>query len=213
MNRLWESIKKLLRDPATQTLIAIVALIATITWGTVQGWLSELTNWLLKSTPVANWVIFVVGLIIIFLGALWAKIKFRETHKTRKIEPQKQQLLAKIDTYSTSPRPKGIIEQIDSVPPFQKNNIQKSYEGIKVKWQLKFWDVVDTANNIAWLQLSDYDDLSSANIYLHANIGDYPKTRTLKRGESLFVVAEIKEIVDYHTIWLTNVIIKFSGEE
>jgi len=213
MKRFWERIIKLLRDPASQTIIAIIALIATVTWGTVQGWLSEFINWLPKSTPIINWVILVSCAIVILLGMSWVKSKFRKPREVTKNELQKHQPLAKSDTYSTSPRPKEIIDQIDSIPPFQKNNVQKSFEGIKVKWRLKFWDIVDTDNTIAWLQLSGYEDLSNANIYIHANMREYPKIKTLKRDESLFVVAEIKEITDHHTIWLINAIIRFSGEE
>lgn len=213
MKRIWEKITKFLRDPATQTIIAIVTLIATIALGSVQGWLNNFIKWLLNNTPFPNWLILAFCLSTIFLGISWVKTKIHNYRSKSNVIVQNKLPIVSIDTYSTRPKAKEIIDQVLQIPPYQKSAVQKSYEGQEIKWQLRFNDILDIESDIAWIQLFVFENNSAANIYAYVDIKKYPKIKTLKVNELLFVEGEIEKLTDYSTIWLKNTSIKFSGED
>jgi hypothetical protein len=210
MKKPWERVIKFLRDPATQTIVAIIIGIATIAWGSIQGWLLVFADWLLKKqTQLPNWILFSIFILVSILIMNSARRKYQSNKKSILSKANLSEH-PKPDTFSLPPLPREILDQIDSATPYQKSNIEQSFEGIKIKWKLIFWDIVEIDNNIVWLQLTGDDEYG--NIYIHADITKYPRIKTLHRKEIVFVIADIEKITDHHTVWLINADLKFSGE-
>ena len=68
MKKLPRRILILLREPAVQTAIAIVALLVVI-WGSIKGWFEGFVAWLGLRQEWPNWALLLLGVILVYLAA------------------------------------------------------------------------------------------------------------------------------------------------
>jgi hypothetical protein len=88
-----------------------------------------------------------------------------------------------------------IVEEIHSAPPYQKEAVAKSFNGIHVDWKGTIWDVEnplfgEPGSNEVEVHLRTGESLHQ--ILFTASVDKYPELKILKRGEQIGVSGTIK---------------------
>lgn len=89
---------------------------------------------------------------------------------------------------------KEIVDTINSVPPFQKDQTAKQYNGIKVKWTGYLKEATEDFRDKESVRVSltiSQDALIGNSFWFAEKIANIPEIRTLQRGSGVSVVGEI----------------------
>jgi hypothetical protein len=104
--------------------------------------------------------------------------------------------------YREHPSPREVIEEIEKLPPFQRETAEEHYTGLRVKWRTAYLDVLRKEGNRATLVMRDESHVYPA-IVCEIDTSEYPEARTAKSGHKVWVSGEIAR-VDGHTIYLSS---------
>lgn len=89
---------------------------------------------------------------------------------------------------------KEIVESINVAPPFQKEQISKQYNGIKVNWIGYLRDVMEDPRDKECARVNltiNQDTFIGDSFWFSEKIVNFPEIRTLKRGSAVRVVGVI----------------------
>jgi hypothetical protein len=94
--------------------------------------------------------------------------------------------------FKIKPFPRDIVKEVDSVPPFQVNEKERSYIGLKIQWKCTLQDI--KKRNGDEILISFLDRGNYPWIYCNVSTNQYPEFKILKKGESAWVAGKIEEI-------------------
>jgi hypothetical protein len=159
---------------------------------------------MLDYTPILDyiqrnkeWIFSGVGISII--GAVFAlgrhllsRKRLNSVHDTSTVV---QHAVDKTTRASPSLSVERIVEEIHAAPPYQKEAVAKSFNGIRVAWKGAIWDVEnqlfgEPGRNEVEVQLRTGKSLHG--ILFTASVDKYPQLKILKRGEQIGVSGRIK---------------------
>ena len=97
-------------------------------------------------------------------------------------------------TYSTKPLPIEIINKLNEVPPFQSDDISKSYVNLAVEWETTF----HTLHKIG----TGYRLMLNINgsfpwIYCNVDLQKYPELKIAPQGTKIIVQGKIKSVAGH----------------
>jgi hypothetical protein len=90
---------------------------------------------------------------------------------------------------------KEIVELINSVPPFQKDQIANQYKGIAVKWAGYLKEAMEDPRDKESVRVNltiNQDTLIGYSFWFSEKVANFPEIRTLKRGSAISVLGEIQ---------------------
>lgn len=100
---------------------------------------------------------------------------------------------------------KEIITHLDNLPPYQRKNIIKTYQGNIICWDVKFLDVHESAGTKITIMSRHQDE--HIFILFDVFLKDYPIFKVAKK-ETIFVVKGTIIEIDSHTINIDPISIK-----
>jgi len=103
--------------------------------------------------------------------------------------------------YSDIPTAKNIVETIENLPPYQREQQTNNYIGLPVKWQTTLYSL-HTSNENVFLFLNINNQYPW--ISCHVKLNDYPELKIANSGTGIILTGLIKSIHG-HDIELSNV--------
>ena len=144
-----------------------------------------------------EWIFSGVGIaIIVAIYKLMSSLMLKKGPKPLKEPPH---IAEHTIRQTTSPvrglTVEGIIDQIQSAPPYQKEAIAKNFEGIHVKWEGKIWDIGkplfgEPGSNDVVVEVHPGESIRQ--IRFTVSVDKYPELKVLKRGDQIGVSGTIK---------------------
>jgi hypothetical protein len=89
---------------------------------------------------------------------------------------------------------KEIVEAINAAPPFQKDQIAKQYNGIKVKWTGYLKEAKEDYRDKESVRVNlnvERDEIVGYSFWFTVKVAKIPEIRALKRKSAICVVGEI----------------------
>jgi len=89
---------------------------------------------------------------------------------------------------------KEIIDEIQNMPPFQQASAGKNYNGIKVQWEGRLWNVEKSHRsnkNIVRVDIKPHPNDLHYTIFLYVDIEKFPELKVAKRDYTIKVKGKI----------------------
>lgn len=112
-------------------------------------------------------------------------------------------------TRISSISPQEIYASLDAVPPFQKNGLIKSYEGIYIRWNTRLFSATAQSDDEVRLSL-DIDKVTYKGVSCSVKLAEYKELGVMPKGTPITVIGKIKEI-DSLSISLDDVHLYFTA--
>lgn len=110
-------------------------------------------------------------------------------------------------------QPRDITNEINKRPPLQREDVEKSYENIKVNWKLEFWNATKIYIDVNKLMINTTPEKDMfPDVLFEINKNEYPGLNILNQHDFLWVEGDISKVNGLQ-ITLKNVTIKFKDEE
>jgi hypothetical protein len=103
--------------------------------------------------------------------------------------------------------PIAMLEEVDSLPPFQREQAESHYKGMYVKWELSLSSILSTKDNIA--STSFIFNNSIPRVYVDIDTEKCPLIKIDRKGKKYEIVGKIINFkfsnVDLELVSLTEV--------
>ncbi len=173
------------------------------------NWLLENKEWLFSGIGLT----IIVGISVLIKAVFVKKNSYKDslgkelaiqTHHNTEIQTYNSEKQSVISDLT----PKAIVEAVNSVPPLQRKDLAKHYQGIRVKWSGSVVDIKELGgghNVLIMLNCNGFDPHSakSIDIVFTVNPSDYKGLSLMDIDQRITVEGDIEEIGDY--VKLANV--------
>lgn len=164
--------------------------------------------WLVHHVPIAFWL-WLAGIIIaIFIvGATVGQTTFikeilgkkTETSQSQNSKDSSQNSSAKKDDLElkmSEPTPMQIYEEIDKVPPLQRQDVARRYIGIKVDWELIFSSasLIEKDQAVILFDSAPANKVNLMSVRCLVKLSDYQELSIMKSGKKVRVTGTISGI-------------------
>lgn len=153
-----------------------------------------------------EWIFSGIGVFLLAAGI--SIIRFylnrRKTKKENKENSTKEQItIEKVEGNNTTNAleisnitVKTIIDEIHNVPPFQRDAASENYNGIKVRWEGKLWNVekVYSSNKLTQTVRVIFHPIRENlhySVQFEVNIDQYPELKIAKRDSMIIAEGKI----------------------
>lgn len=91
--------------------------------------------------------------------------------------------------------PQDIYKQIEETTPYQKEEVRKSYKGLKINWTLELMSIFGKNGNIVTVLFSSKDDsYTSRTISSKIDIEKYPFLKVSKEKDKFNILGKILKV-------------------
>ena len=112
--------------------------------------------------------------------------------------------------YREKPFPHEISKAIQEAPPFMERNIAQNYEGLKVKWEMGFYNIERDEGTIYAIHL--FTEEGGVSAWFSVDIARYPELKIMKKKHKIRVYGEIEKIYQQTVIYLKNCYLEYDSE-
>lgn len=92
--------------------------------------------------------------------------------------------------------PQKIEEELKNISPFQKKDHAKMFKGLKVQWELLFFNIIENASLVEDAVMVQFlsDDFLGPNIFCNFSLSEYPEIKTMKRKQKVIIEGFVSEV-------------------
>jgi len=99
----------------------------------------------------------------------------------------------------STPDPQEIFREIDSLPPYLREDARQNYEGLPVIWSVELFSATDSPNGVRIYANSANDTPASPGIIFTVDVSLYPQIKTMPTGQGFIVQGTITEV---SSLWI-----------